>query len=44
MEQVNVGSSGSGAATQVDIQLSNTSGSMVLHWGVICESQGYVQY
>lgn len=38
--QVNVGSSGSGAATQVDIQLSNTSGSMVLHWGVICESQG----
>jgi hypothetical protein len=42
MEQVSVGSSGSGAATQVDVQLSNTSGSFVLHWGIICKSQGYV--
>jgi hypothetical protein len=42
MEQVSVGSSGSGAATQVDVQLSNTSGSFVLHWGIICQSQGYV--
>ncbi|WJX93428.1 alpha-glucan, water dikinase [Trifolium repens] len=38
--QVSVGSSGSGAATQVDVQLSNTSGSFVLHWGIICKSQG----
>ncbi|GAU21380.1 hypothetical protein TSUD_189680 [Trifolium subterraneum] len=38
--QVSVGSSGSGAATQVDVQLSNTSGSFVLHWGIICQSQG----
>lgn len=44
MEQVSVSSSEPGAATQVDLQVSNTSGSMLLHWGVICESQGYVQY
>ncbi|XP_004509565.1 alpha-glucan water dikinase, chloroplastic isoform X1 [Cicer arietinum] len=38
--QVSVSSSEPGAATQVDLQVSNTSGSMLLHWGVICESQG----
>lgn len=43
MRQVNLSSSGaSGAATQVDVQVSNSRGSMVLHWGVICESNGYV--
>ncbi|CAK8561980.1 unnamed protein product [Lathyrus sativus] len=38
--QVNLSSSGSGAATQVDVQVSNSRGSMVLHWGIICESKG----
>lgn len=42
MEQVSLSSLGSGAATQVDVQVSNSRGSMVLHWGVICESKGYV--
>lgn len=43
MEQVGVSSSVPGAATQVDIQVSNSSGSLVLHWGIICEREGYVQ-
>lgn len=42
MEQVGVSSSGPGGATQVDIQVSNKSGSLILHWGVLRESQGYV--
>ncbi|XP_057416065.1 alpha-glucan water dikinase, chloroplastic isoform X2 [Lotus japonicus] len=38
--QVGVSSSGPGGATQVDIQVSNKSGSLILHWGVLHESQG----
>ncbi|XP_061355011.1 alpha-glucan water dikinase, chloroplastic [Gastrolobium bilobum] len=38
--QVGVSSSAPGAAVQVDIQVSNCSGSLLLHWGVVRDTQG----
>ncbi|XP_027348742.1 alpha-glucan water dikinase, chloroplastic [Abrus precatorius] len=38
--QVGVSSSVPGAATHVDIQVSNNNGSLLLHWGVVCDKQG----
>ncbi|OIV93844.1 hypothetical protein TanjilG_13859 [Lupinus angustifolius] len=40
--QVVVNSSAPVAARQVDIQVSNSSGSLVLHWGVVHDRQGWV--
>ncbi|XP_052731324.1 alpha-glucan water dikinase, chloroplastic isoform X3 [Vigna angularis] len=40
MEQVSVSSSQPGAATQVDIKVSYSSGSLLLHWGVVCDQPG----
>ncbi|CAJ1940177.1 unnamed protein product [Sphenostylis stenocarpa] len=38
--QVSVSSSEPGAATQVDIKVSYKSGSLLLHWGVVCDQPG----
>ncbi|KAK7361648.1 hypothetical protein VNO77_03719 [Canavalia gladiata] len=38
--QVGVSSSGPGAATLVDIQVSNNNGSLLLHWGIVCDKPG----
>ncbi|WVZ24310.1 hypothetical protein V8G54_002854 [Vigna mungo] len=38
--QVSVSSSQPGAATQVDIKVSYSSGSLLLHWGVVCDQPG----
>ncbi|XP_015957126.1 alpha-glucan water dikinase, chloroplastic [Arachis duranensis] len=38
--QVGVSSPAAEGATVVDIQVSSSSGSLVLHWGVICDGQG----
>ncbi|CAL0330850.1 unnamed protein product [Lupinus luteus] len=40
--QVVASSSAPGATRQVDIQVSNSSGSLVLHWGVVHDRQGWV--
>jgi len=44
MEQVSVSSSQPGAATQVEIKVSYSSSSLLLHWGVVCDQPGYVLY
>ncbi|XP_068462871.1 alpha-glucan water dikinase, chloroplastic isoform X2 [Phaseolus vulgaris] len=38
--QVSVSSAQPGAATQVDIKVSYSSGSLLLHWGVVCDQPG----
>lgn len=44
MDQVGVTSSASGPITQVDIRVSSNSDSLLLHWGVVHDSQGYIQH
>ncbi|MED6193595.1 hypothetical protein PIB30_021071 [Stylosanthes scabra] len=39
--QVGVSSSAPEGATVVDVQVSSSSGYLVLHWGVICDGQGF---
>lgn len=43
MEQVVVISSAPGPITHVDIQVSNNSDSLLLHWGVIHDRTGYIE-